>query len=378
MTITKITLENYKSHAETTLALDAMTVLVGPNGCGKTSVLEAIGALCGLPQQRSDALFDGANAPRAFDDRFVRAGATAWSAALEGEGPEGTWRLKYGASPEEGRGRFVAWRLGERAGQTNGDGHWLKPLQALWGDLPLAARVPRAFFLRLSLSQLARPSTLEVSEHLPDLTPDGQGLPAMLGWMKLAHPTQFAKVVDTLRGVVPQVRGLALRPTTFVERRTYWEGGEPEERRVTLNGLEIVFEMAGGARVPAEAASEGTLMTLGFATMLAVEPLPGVLLIDDIERALHPKGQVALMRSLRAVLAAQPDTRAVVTTHSPFVLDEVEAASVAVMVQRDDGTTATHRLSEHPDARRMLEVLTNGEFLSATGEAWVAQERRDG
>src|SRR5262245_16776213 len=40
--ITKITIDNFKAHAHTEVALEPFTVLVGANGVGKTSVLEAL------------------------------------------------------------------------------------------------------------------------------------------------------------------------------------------------------------------------------------------------------------------------------------------------------------------------------------------------
>jgi len=42
VTITKVVLENFKSHSRTEIPLRPLTVLVGPNSVGKTSVLEAI------------------------------------------------------------------------------------------------------------------------------------------------------------------------------------------------------------------------------------------------------------------------------------------------------------------------------------------------
>src|SRR5688572_8764178 len=46
--ITRITLENYMSHARTVIEPAAgLTVLVGPNNCGKSAVVSALQTLCG-------------------------------------------------------------------------------------------------------------------------------------------------------------------------------------------------------------------------------------------------------------------------------------------------------------------------------------------
>ena len=59
------------------------------------------------------------------------------------------------------------------------------------------------------------------------------------------------------------------------------------------------------------------------------------------------------------------------TTHSPYIVDEVQASEVWVFNTNAKGYVESARLSDHPDAERALEVLTTGEFLSAEGEDWV-------
>lgn len=39
--ITRLNIKNFKSHRDTDIRLDNLTVLAGTNGCGKTSVIQA-------------------------------------------------------------------------------------------------------------------------------------------------------------------------------------------------------------------------------------------------------------------------------------------------------------------------------------------------
>src|SRR5688572_29200477 len=57
--ITSIHLQNFKAHVDTTVPLGRMTVLVGPNGSGKTSALQALHALGQLVHKEPSSVFDG-------------------------------------------------------------------------------------------------------------------------------------------------------------------------------------------------------------------------------------------------------------------------------------------------------------------------------
>ncbi|MDJ0514735.1 MAG: AAA family ATPase [Trichodesmium sp. MO_231.B1] len=59
-----------------------------------------------------------------------------------------------------------------------------------------------------------------------------------------------------------------------------------------MAGQEIVFDMKSGDRIPAHAISEGTIIALGFLTVLMNPNPPNLVLLDDIEQGLHPQAQL--------------------------------------------------------------------------------------
>ena len=66
------------------------------------------------------------------------------------------------------------------------------------------------------------------------------------------------------------------------------------------------------------------------------------------------------------------DLQVVATTHSPYVLDEFDPTDVYAFAPRDDGTVASKRLSEHPDAEKTRGTLTAGQLWSLDPERdWV-------
>ncbi|MCA9554016.1 MAG: AAA family ATPase, partial [Myxococcales bacterium] len=54
-----VRLVNFKSHVDTTVELGRMTVLVGPNACGKTSVLDGLELLAALARVSALDAFGG-------------------------------------------------------------------------------------------------------------------------------------------------------------------------------------------------------------------------------------------------------------------------------------------------------------------------------
>jgi predicted ATPase len=126
----------------------------------------------------------------------------------------------------------------------------------------------------------------------------------------------------------------------------------------------------GAKQVPAHAMSDGTLLTLAILTTCWDRTSLGLILLDDIEYGLHPLGQRRFVQTLKE-LAASQQQQIILTSHSPYIVDELDAKDVWVMATDQEGISHCKRLSDHPDATRLLEVLTTGELEGAVGEDWV-------
>lgn len=364
---------DFKSHADTRIGLGRFTLLVGPNGCGKSSVLTALQLLSRLPLREFRYVFSGGLSA----DDVCRRGVDAF--ALEASGRNGEpWSL-----------RLEAHRVREREGHTwdaRLDARTGTPLEAPdravaagwpgpWGTPPMIAEaLGDAIYLRLDASRLAKPSHVEAP--VPRLGRDGSGLASLIATMKLEHEDRFEAMAEALRRVVPAVRRVRIKRALVEHDIRYRERVDGEWRVVRdverVVGDEIWFDFVGAPDVPAHAASEGMLIALGLLAMLHAPTRPRLVLLDDLEQALHPLAQQALVGTIRDVLDISPDLQVVATTHSPYLVDAVAPEDVRVLALRPDGVTACRALTDHPDAERALQVLTSGEFLAAEGEAWVA------
>jgi predicted ATPase len=147
----------------------------------------------------------------------------------------------------------------------------------------------------------------------------------------------------------------------------------PYEEKREMTGQEIVVSMNSGERIPAHAISEGTMLTLGLLAVLHTPQKPNLLLLDDIEQGLHPHAQRKLVGVLKQIIAQNLNLQIIFTTHSPYILDELEASQVHILNSTANGYTVANRLDEHPDAAWAKQTLTTGEFWDAEGEAWVTE-----
>lgn len=378
--ITDLLLQQFKAHADTRVPLGPLSVLIGPNAVGKTSVLEALLLL--------SRLLDAPRSPRdvlqgKHDLRWlVRRGATQdMKVEARGEAASSTWAYLLTA-PASGdvEKADVDWTDRARARTAEEE----KALKEVFGDGLRKQRSPvppegteilrGAVALNLDGQRLAAPSYSE--DEVPRLGQDGYGLATVLAALKLADTAAFQEVESLACSIVPGLRRIKFRRLKLETPTPLASGGDrrngPSQSKQSLICDELILDYADAADLPAHAASEGTLFVLGILCAMYGTSRPSLLLLDDIDRGLHPKAQRELLRALQAAVETAPDLQLVATTHSPYLVDSLQEEQVVMLARRPDGSVAARRVSEHPKIA-MLDVLTTGELWTAEGEDWVAQ-----
>ncbi len=93
-----------------------------------------------------------------------------------------------------------------------------------------------------------------------------------------------------------------------------------------------------------------------LAELLQIEiPENSIVLIDEIESSLHPRLQRRLIRDL-AELARQLELQIIVTTHSPFILDELPSEARAQIIQTGTGRTIVYGVTPEFAMSKMDDV----------------------
>ncbi len=343
--IDTIRMRNFKCLRDISIDLEPFTMFVGANGSGKSSILQALDLLC-----------------RAFRGQQVQLDAEFLSNRSHGTTEEVELSCRSGKDHFRYRTRtqplqpalYQIW-AGDGAGfATDGNPSDWKQWQQQNGTLP------KPVWLRLDPNALRTAGSVQVSDprsmlgQVSDpriMLPNGQGLHSATASMNLEDPDLWLKLQEDLRRIVPAVRRLRHTPQN-----------------------ELLFDTINGKGLKAHQVSEGTLLTLGLLTAIHGVNKPGVLLLDDLDRALHPKAQRELIDLLRGVQTTNPEIQIVGSTHSPYLLDCMKPNEVRMTQLSDDGSTDCAALSRHPKFQKWKNEMHSGELWSMFGEKWVTEQ----
>ena len=349
--LNKLAIKNVKSFRDATIEFSqsGLTVLVGPNGSGKSTVLEAVSEVLrrwGSSSERLAALLR-----RGSTELSISASAEIGSVVPHGRidfafGTQGGLSAKLVLDSNE----YVLWHGGSPdAIGTIGPGRISK-------DAVLKA-APEAKSFDVDLRALRHP--LQPPTDRNPYVVDAPGIIQRLLDLRLGSDLHaFERLVADAQRIVPPLKGLSLK-------RSY-DGVEKVERY----GLQ--FDMTTGAGIDASQMSEGTLLVVALCTATRADSST-VLLVDDIDRALHPIAQRELIRFLRATVKARP-IQVICTTHSPYVLGEFEYSEVRVL-REVEGESRCIALDRGPEAERWMKELDAGEYWSFMESKLFTQSR---
>ncbi|MFY9821836.1 MAG: AAA family ATPase [Thermoanaerobaculia bacterium] len=193
----------------------------------------------------------------------------------------------------------------------------------------------RAVFLRLSPNRLALGSLATRKSFEPLLDEEGQSLPALLNELTAE---QREDLVEAVREILPGIRDVEVSRS---------ESGR--DTRVNYNLVERMPYRGRSGRsqfpIPAWMLSEGTRRITAILALLAREPAPSLLCIEEIENGLDPWTIRTILRHLQS--AADRGTQVILTTHSPWVLDFVPMNSI-LQVRRIEGDTRYEHFASRP------------------------------
>lgn len=357
--IEELSIQNYRALRNLQLRpLTPLTVLLGPNGSGKSTVFDVFAFL-------AECFSDGLR--KAWDRR-------GRFRELRSRGADGpiVIEIKYRERPntpvityhlaidESVRGPFVAeewlqWRRGQQgkpfrfldfrngAGQvTSGEApdesdarieeRLTSPELLAVNTLGQFASHPRVSALRRFitswyLSYLTADHTRTTPEAGPQerLSETGDNLPNVIQYLKEQHPERLDEILGVLARRVPRLESV--------------QSNMMEDGRLLLQIKDAPFERP----ILSRFASDGTLKLLAYLTVLYDPDPPQLIGIEEPENHLHPRLLPELAEESRAASAR---TQLMVTTHSPFFVNELRPEELWVLYRNEEGYTQARRAAD--------------------------------
>lgn len=384
----ELDVENFRSLRNVSIPLGPLNVMVGPNGVGKTNVLEVFRFLADvirtdlLPALEArggfaEILFAGGDRPPASLSVNLKATWTRYSSLnapdeyglrITRRGHSLSRNERFQFKRTRGRGRRITIG-GQRAAivDTGAD-------QREQPELSLGIQT-----LSSGLSTLPRLSDQEggaevaaMAEHLASFRVFDVGVDA-------ARTPSSAKRrgVATLRENAGNLSAFLLYLREH--EADAWEQLQEDAVEVLPQLDEIDFEFPSGParevvtvlrekglRRPTQLAdaSFGTIRLLGLLALLYDPDPPALTCIEEIDHGLHPQALELLVKRLRA---ASERTQFLIATHSPAFADRLTPEELIVCERHDDGASVIPVLS----LARMNEIVDESEGLPL-GELWFS------
>jgi hypothetical protein len=334
--IARLVLENVRCFARAEVPLDAgVTVIIGQNGSGKTTIAEAIASLAH-------------GAGEGHDDFPVRQGAARGRIALLGADgvPLAGWTV---GAREPDRTSLIPGQV-----YAYGQVRALRPAPAPGrGAAPaiLGPAFQRAELRPLpqSLSDAARrPATATLFRFDEDLFRDLAAYAALLhdeGASNPAARAAWARFAGWLTGLDKRIDGVAIEDHEGGRRAVFRRRGLPRALPITA--------LSDGYRAMLAVVLD---LVIRYAVIFASleHPLDGeaMVVVDEVDLNLHPRWQREIIRQLVALF---PRTRFVLTTHSAAVVQAAIDERHRILVLEETEGEGTQVVPLAPGELRRLD-----------------------
>ncbi|MBI3886989.1 MAG: AAA family ATPase [Opitutae bacterium] len=324
--ISAVQFRNFKALRSAAVKLGPFNLVIGPNGSGKTSLIEALlrlRSLAGLPAARRP----GGPPPDTTGPELV----------FHFNPPYQDVRVALACDSAE-----FACNLLMVDHPPGLDG------ERLWADLRARLLTIRAFLF--DHSAMALPA--ERTEHA-QLAANAGNLAAVLAARREKSPAAFARLEEEFRRIMPEFSALDFRPAA-------------------PGRLELTVRTAGsgGEALAADRLSQGTLYLLAILTLAHDPEPPAIVCLEEADRGVHPR----MLREVRDALyrlsyprdcgeADRDPVQVVATTHSPYLLDLLKEHPEEVVLANKQGNAASfERLSDRKDLVELMRETNLGDL----------------
>lgn len=323
--IAEVYFKNFKALRSAAIKLAPFNLMLGPNGSGKTSLIQALlrlKTLAGLPSVRANELKERQQGGAQIDFRF--------------NPPYQDVRVTLGCNPDEMVCNLLVVDLPEG---PMGEAQWVK----------LRHRLQSIRAYLFDHYAMAVPAKLSDGT---ELSSNGSNLAAVLAGWKDKQPAVFTALEEEFLRLMPEFAGLEIRINSA--------------GRVELGAI-----LAGNTQdfIAADSLSQGTLYLLAILTLAYAPMPPAIVCLEEADRGMHPR----VLREVRDALyrlsypadagMERAPVQVITTTHSPYLLDQFKEHPDEVVLASKHGRKATfERLSDRSDLMEMMKEAHLGDL----------------
>ena len=365
MALQSVRVRNFKAIIDSrTVRLGPLTVFIGHNGSGKSSLIEALETYQSIIADGLDVAMQrwlGIEHVRHLGaDAKERAGKPLNAIAFDlniGASVRKSTRVEMAVNNDAAANRmFIAH---EKSMHANG---WLieKSIErvegayepgrsilstALKGHGKVASHVRGWQFLTLQPERMGLPMPQQRTGGGVRLARDGSNIADYLLDIQRLDASALEGIVRTMAYVLPYARDLQPALTSELERKAY------------LQLTESNF------KVPGWMLSTGTLRVLALLAVLRHPKPPPLIVVEEIENGLDPRSIHLLVEEIRnAVLGGV--TQVVLTTHSPYLLDLLKLDQLVLVARDGKGEPRFHRPSDDAKLAEWVKEFAPGRLYT--------------
>ncbi len=322
--IAAIFFKNFKALRSTAVRLEPFNLVIGPNGSGKTSLIQALlrlRTLSGLPVTHAHELQDQQPGGPQIEFHF--------------NPPFQNVRVTLGCNSDE---LVCNLLVVDHAPGNAGQGEWAELRSRLQG-------IRAYLFDHYAMAMPAKRS--DGSE----LTSNAGNLAAVLAMRREQAPAAWKTFEEDFCRILPEFAGLDFR-----------DAGDGR--------IELVARLTGvGASVAADSLSQGTLYLLATLALAHAPVPPTVVCLEEADRGVHPR----MLREVRDALyrlsypqdagMERAAVQVITTTHSPYLLDLFkDYPEEVVLASKHDNAATFMRLSERTDLLDLMKEAHLGDL----------------
>ena len=351
----QLSIQGFRRLRDVRLSLRPLSVMIGANGTGKTSVLDVLSLLASSAQARlSSSISELSGLANVLTyDRAEELGLEItmevpghkpleYSLSLRPQGLAHVIREEV-LSQERGHSTPFCHISSKERDIKYYDPEKKKLLPPSWEHNPLEtslAQVPKMFQepedFRRRLASSTFYHVLNVDPRSPVRLPqsmgpaelpgrNGEDLVSCLFYLRETNRNRFEAIEDSLRAAFPRFERLDFPP-------------------VAAGTLGLAWRERGFSKpLYSHQLSEGTLRFLWLTTLLQSPGLTALTLLDEPEVSLHPELLSLMADQLRD---ASQRTQIIVATHSDTLIRFLEPSEVVVLDSTEDGMTKLTRADE--------------------------------